>query len=152
METKKNMEKEKIGMASDHAGFEMKEKIKSRLEAAGYEVEDFGTHSADSCDYADFGHLLASAISTGKLKRGVAFCGSGNGINMTLNHHNGVRSAYCWQEEITKLARQHNDANICVMPARFLTEEQCWTFAQLFLTTGFEGGRHQRRIEKIDRF
>lgn len=139
-------------MASDHAGFEMKCRIRERLEAAGYEVVDFGTHSAESCDYADFAHPLARAISTGELRRGIAFCGSGNGINMTLNHHCGVRSAYCWQEEITRLARQHNDANICVMPARFLPEETCWTLAQAFLSTEFEGGRHQRRIDKIDRF
>ncbi|MCR5696987.1 MAG: RpiB/LacA/LacB family sugar-phosphate isomerase [Marinilabiliaceae bacterium] len=146
------MEKETIGMASDHAGFEMKEAIKKRLTAAGYEVKDFGTHSADSCDYADYAHPLASAISRGELKRAIAFCGSGNGINMTLNHHTGVRSAYCWQEEITALARQHNDANICVMPARFLAEDTCWKLAQIFLNTAFEGGRHLRRIEKIDRF
>ncbi len=146
------MEKEILGMASDHAGYEMKEKIKARLKAAGYEIKDFGTHSAESCDYADFAHPLASAISRGELKRAIAFCGSGNGINMTLNHHTGVRSAYCWQSEITALARQHNDANICVMPARFLSEETCWELAQIFLSTPFEGGRHQRRIEKIDRF
>ena len=146
------MEKETIGMASDHAGYEMKEAIKKRLIASGFEVKDFGTHSADSCDYADYAHPLANAISTGGLKRAIAFCGSGNGINMTLNHHYGVRSAYCWQEEITRLARQHNDANICVMPARFLPEDVCWTLAQTFLSTPFDGGRHQRRIDKIDRF
>ncbi|MBP5366641.1 MAG: RpiB/LacA/LacB family sugar-phosphate isomerase [Bacteroidales bacterium] len=146
------MEKEILGMASDHAGFEMKEAIKKRLEAAGYEIKDFGTYTADSCDYADYAHPLANAISTGELKRGIAFCGSGNGINMTLNHHFGIRSAYCWNEEITRLARQHNDANVCVMPARFLDEELCWTLAQTFLATGFEGGRHQRRIDKICRF
>lgn len=146
------MEKDKIGMASDHAGFNMKEAIKARLIAAGYQVVDFGTHSTDSCDYADYAHPLAHAISTGELTRGIAFCGSGNGINMTLNHHCGVRAAYCWQDEITRLARQHNDANICVMPARFLSEPDCWQFAQIFLSTPFEGGRHQRRIEKIDRF
>ncbi len=146
------MDKELIGMASDHAGFKMKEAIKARLINAGFEVKDFGTYSEDSCDYADYAHPLANAISTGAIKRGVAFCGSGNGINMTLNHHTGVRSAYCWQEEITALARQHNDANICVMPARFLSEDVCWKLAQIFLSTAFEGGRHQRRIEKIDRF
>ena len=139
-------------MASDHAGFEMKEAIKKHLIAAGYEVKDYGTHSADSCDYADYAHPLACAISQGELKRAIAFCGSGNGINMTLNHHTGVRAAYCWQEEITALARQHNDANICVMPARFLSEEVCWQLAQIFLKTAFDGGRHQRRIDKIDRF
>lgn len=146
------MDKERIGMASDHAGYEMKEAIKARLLSAGYEIEDFGTHSAESCDYADYAHPLANAISTGRLKRGIAFCGSGNGINMTLNHHFGIRSAYCWQDEIASLARQHNDANVCVMPARFLPEETCWRIAQIFLSTAFEGGRHQRRIEKIDRF
>lgn len=146
------MQKEVLGMASDHAGFEMKEAIKARLIAAGFEIQDFGTHSADSCDYADYAHPLASAISKGELKRAIAFCGSGNGINMTLNKHTEVRSAYCWNKEITELARQHNDANICVMPARFLTEEQCWEFAQAFLNTAFEGGRHQRRVEKISRF
>lgn len=146
------MDKEKIGMASDHAGYEMKEAIKARLAAAGYEIVDFGTNSSDSCDYADYAHPLANAISKKQLNVGIAFCGSGNGINMTLNHHYGVRSAYCWQDEITRLARQHNDANICVMPARFLSEETCWEIAQIFLSTAFEGGRHQRRIEKIDRF
>lgn len=139
-------------MASDHAGFEMKQAIKARLIEAGYEVVDFGTNSADSCDYADYAHPLAHAISTHELEVGIAFCGSGNGINMTLNHHCGVRSAYCWQEEITSLARQHNDANVCVMPARFLDEATCWKIAQIFLSTPFDGGRHQRRIEKIDRF
>ena len=139
-------------MASDHAGFEMKEAIKKRLMDAGYEIKDYGTHSADSCDYADYAHPLASAISMGALKVGVAFCGSGNGINMSLNKHTDVRAAYCWNNEITALARQHNDANICVMPARFLSEDDCWQFAQTFLSTPFEGGRHQRRIEKISHF
>lgn len=141
-----------IGMASDHAGFVMKEAIKQKLEAAGYTVEDFGTHSEASCDYADYAHPLASAISQGRIKRGIAFCGSGNGINMTLNKHTNVRSAYCWNEEITRLARQHNDANICVMPARFLKEELCWAISEIFLSVEFEGGRHQKRIEKINLF
>lgn len=146
------MENNVIGMASDHAGFVMKEAIKKRLQDAGYEIVDFGTHSEASCDYADYAHPLASAVSKGEITRAVAFCGSGNGINMTLNKHNGVRAAYCWNEEITRLARQHNDANICVMPARFLKEELCWTLAQIFLATGFEGGRHQRRVEKMMQF
>jgi len=146
------MDKQIIGMASDHAGFVMKEAIKKRLQDAGYEIVDFGTHSEASCDYADYAHPLASAVSKGEIKRAVAFCGSGNGINMTLNKHNGVRSAYCWNEEITRLARQHNDANICVMPARFLKEDFCWTLAQIFLATEFEGGRHQRRVEKMMQF
>ncbi len=146
------MENKVIGMASDHAGFVMKEAIKQKLQNAGYEIVDFGTHSEASCDYADYAHPLAAAISKGEITIGVAFCGSGNGINMTLNKHNGVRAAYCWNEEITRLARQHNDANICVMPARFLKEELCWTLAQIFLATNFEGGRHQRRIEKMMQF
>ena len=152
MEVNRDSGDKLIGMASDHAGYEMKEAIKARLVSAGYTVQDFGTHSSDSCDYADYAHPLANAVSTGAIKRAVAFCGSGNGINMTLNHHYGVRSAYCWQDEITRLARQHNDANVCVMPARFLDEETCWRLAQIFLETQFEGGRHERRIQKIDRF
>ncbi len=139
-------------MASDHAGYVMKEAIKAYLIGKGFEVRDFGCDSESSCDYADYAHPLASAISSGQLKRGVAFCGSGNGINMTLNHHYGVRSAYCWSEEITRLARQHNDANVCVMPARFLAEELCQKIADEFLSTDFEGGRHQKRIDKICRF
>ncbi len=139
-------------MASDHAGFVMKEAIKARLIAAGYEIKDFGTYSEESCDYADYAHPLATAVSQGTIKRAIAFCGSGNGINMTLNKHNGVRSAYCWNEEITRLARQHNDANICVMPARFLKEELCWTLSEIFLARAFEGGRQQKRVEKMMRF
>ncbi|MCQ2203739.1 MAG: RpiB/LacA/LacB family sugar-phosphate isomerase [Bacteroidales bacterium] len=146
------MENNVIGMASDHAGYVMKEAIKKRLEKAGYKVVDFGTNSEASCDYADYAHPLASAISKGELVRAIAFCGSGNGINMTLNKHNGVRAAYCWNEEITRLARQHNDANICVMPARFLEEDFCWTLSEIFLATEFEGGRHQRRVEKMMQF
>ncbi len=139
-------------MASDHAGYVMKEAIKAYLIGKGFEVRDFGCDSESSCDYADYAHPLASAISSGQLKRGVAFCGSGNGINMTLNHHYGVRSAYCWSEEITRLARQHNDANVCVMPARFLAEELCQKIADEFLSTDFECGRHQKRIAKNCRF
>lgn len=141
-----------IGIASDHAGYDLKLKVKALLESKNASVYDFGTHSTESCDYADYAHPLANAVENGACDYGIAICGSGNGINMTLNHHCGVRSAYCWQDEITRLARQHNDANICVMPARFLPEETCWQLAQIFLSTPFEGGRHQRRIEKIDRF
>ena len=141
-----------VAMASDHAGYELKQKVAAWLEARNASVYDYGTHSTDSCDYAEYAHPLAKAVENGACDFGIAICGSGNGINMTLNHHTGVRAAYCWQEEITSLARQHNDANICVMPARFLPEETCWQLAQIFLTTGFEGGRHQRRIDKIDRF
>lgn len=141
-----------LGVASDHAGYEMKERLKVRLKAAGIVFDDYGTHSAESCDYSDYGHQLGSAISRGVHRRGLALCGSGNGISMTLNHHTGVRAAYCWQDEIARLARQHNDANVCVLPARFLDEETCWRLLNIFLETPFEGGRHQRRIDKIDRF
>ena len=136
-------------MAADHAGFEMKEFIKKQLIANGCEVKDFGTYSAESCDYADFAHPLGNAVDNGEIITAMAFCGSGNGINMTLNKHKQVRSAYCWNAEITRLARLHNNANICTMPARFLDEATAWEIAQIFLSNGFEGGRHQRRIEKI---
>lgn len=144
------MEKKVIGIASDHAGYEMKEMAKKYLEEKGYTVKDFGAPSAESADYADFAHPLGNAISDGDLKRGVAFCGSGNGINITLNKHKGVRSAYSWNPEIARLGRAHNDANICAMPARFLEVEQVKEIIDVFLRTDFEGGRHQRRIEKID--
>jgi ribose 5-phosphate isomerase B len=144
------MDKKVIGIASDHAGYDMKEMAKKYLEEKGYTVKDFGASFAESADYADFAHPLGNAISDGDLKRGVAFCGSGNGINITLNKHKGVRSAYSWNPEIARLGRAHNDANICAMPARFLEVEQVKEIIDVFLSTGFEGGRHQRRIEKID--
>ncbi|WP_291860571.1 RpiB/LacA/LacB family sugar-phosphate isomerase [Marinilabilia sp.] len=144
------MDKKVIGIASDHAGYDMKEMAKKYLEEKGYTVKDFGAPSAESADYADFAHPLGNAISDGDLKRGVAFCGSGNGINITLNKHKGVRSAYSWNPEIARLGRAHNDANICAMPARFLEVEQVKEIIDAFLSTDFEGGRHQRRIEKID--
>ena len=140
-----------IGLAADHAGFAMKEYLKKQLLAHGYEVKDFGTYSDESCDYADFAHPLGDAVDRGQITTAMAFCGSGNGINITLNKHKSVRSAYCWNTEITRLARQHNDANICTMPARFLDESTVWNIAELFLSTEFEGGRHQRRIEKISK-
>ncbi len=139
-----------IGVASDHAGYQMKEFIKNYLTDKGYEIKDFGTNSEDSCDYADFAHPLASAIENNELKVGLSFCGSGNGINITLNRHKNVRAAYCWQKEIAELARQHNNANICSVPARFLEKEQVVEIVEAFLAAEFEGGRHQRRIEKIE--
>ncbi len=139
-----------IGLASDHAGFDLKIKIKAYLESKGITVQDFGTDSAESCDYADYAHQLANNIENGTLKVGLAFCGSGNGINITLNRHAQVRSAYCWQTEIAALARQHNDANICTIPARFIEEDTAKEIIDTFLSTEFEGGRHQKRIEKIE--
>ena len=142
--------KEIIGIASDHAGFPMKKMARQYLESKGYEVKDFGTDSGESSDYADYAHPLGEAVSKGEMPRAVAFCGSGNGINISLNRHGGVRSAYCWNPEIARLGRAHNDANVCAMPGRFLSEEQVRDIIDIFLSTGFEGGRHQTRINKID--
>ena len=138
-----------IGLCSDHAGFLMKEFIKKVLEEKGLTYHDFGTFSAESCDYADFAHPLADAIEKGEVYPGIACCGSGNGINMVLNKHQKVRSALCWTEEIAALARQHNDANVLSIPARFVSEEDARKIVDSFLSTLFEGGRHQRRIDKI---
>lgn len=139
----------KVGLASDHAGFEFKEKIKSLLQSEGYEIQDFGTYSTDSCDYPDFAHQLANAVEQKKVDIGVSLCGSANGINITANKHQGIRSAICWTEEIAKLARQHNDANICSMPARFISFDEVKKIVSAFFSTEFEGGRHQKRIDKI---
>lgn len=138
-----------IGMASDHAGYEMKLKLKKYLEEKGYMIKDFGAYSAESSDYADFAHPLASAVEEGECYPGISLCGSGNGINMTVNKHAGIRSALCWNAEIAELARKHNDANICSLPARFISEEDARHIVDAFLDTGFEGGRHERRIKKI---
>ena len=138
-----------IAMASDHAGFRLKEELKKLLSEKGYNIIDFGTLSEDSCDYPDFAHPAAKAVEKGKADLGVAMCGTGNGIQMTLNKHQGIRAALCWIPEIAKLARQHNDANILVLPARFISEEDATEITEVFLNTDFEGGRHQRRIDKI---
>ncbi len=133
----------------DHAGFELKLKVIELLQQMGYEVHDFGCFSADSIDYADFAHPVAAAVESSPGSKGIVICGSGNGINMTVNKHQGVRSALCWSPEITRLARQHNDANILALPARFITEEMGLEMVSIFLSTDFEGGRHQTRIDKI---
>ena len=143
------MEKKTIGLASDHAGFPLKEQVKEWLAAKGYDFKDFGTYSTDSCDYPEFAHALGTAIEQGEFEKGIAICGTGNGINMTLNHHAGIRSALCWQPEIASLARQHNDANVLVMPGRFIDEAAAKECVTTFLDTEFEGGRHIRRIEAI---
>lgn len=139
----------KIGIASDHAGYELKEFLIGYLNAKGFEVIDFGTHSPESVDYPDFAHPLANAIESGELPRGIALCGTGNGINITLNKHQGIRSALCWMPEIATLAREHNDANICVLPARYVDNDTALAIVDRYLNTPFEGGRHQRRIDKI---
>ena len=139
----------KIGFACDHAGFEYKEKIKALLEENGYETTDFGCYSKESVDYPDFAHKLAKAISIKDCEIGIQFCGSGNGINMSVNKHQEIRSALCWQAEIAELARLHNNANICTMPARFISFEEVEKIVYVFLNTEFEGGRHKRRVNKI---
>lgn len=139
----------RIAMAADHAGFELKEKIKKYLVDRGFDVEDFGTHSVDSCDYADYAHPAADAVEKSNCDFGVAMCGSGNGIQMTLNKHQGIRAALCWIPEIASLAKQHNDANFLVMPARFITGEEAYEIVDAYLNSSFEGGRHERRIAKI---
>ena len=138
-----------LGIASDHAGFEMKEELKRFLKEKGYEVKDFGTHSPESMDYPDVAHPLAESIERGEVSQGIALCGSGNGISMTLNKHQGVRAALCWNEELAALARQHNDANVLSLPARFISLELAKRIVERFLESSFEGGRHLRRVNKI---
>lgn len=138
-----------LGLSCDHAGYELKEFVKQLLDKKGLAYKDFGTCSAESCDYPDYAHPLAKAVETGEVYPGIAICGSGNGIAMTLNKHQGIRAALCWEEEIAQLARSHNDANILVMPGRFISQEEATRAVEAFLNTPFEGGRHQRRIDKI---
>lgn len=138
-----------IALASDHAGFELKAIVEGYLEARGVAYKDFGTDSAESCDYPDFAHPAALAVESGECSMGIAMCGTGNGIAMTLNKHQGIRAALCWNKEIAALARQHNDANVLVMPARFIDALTALAIVDTFLDTSFEGGRHQRRIDKI---
>lgn len=142
----------KIAIASDHAGFETKEILITYLQNKGFEVKDFGTHSSESMDYPDTAHPLAMAIENGEFDFGIALCGSGNGINMTVNKHKKIRSALCWIPEIASLARQHNNANVCAIPARYVSEEEAKKIIDAFFIAQFEGGRHQRRIEKIAKF
>ena len=138
-----------IGIANDHAGYELKIKIAGYLRQKGYTVKDFGADTSSSVDYPDYAHPLANAVEQGECELGISICGSGNGINVTVNKHAGIRGALCWLPEISRLARAHNDANICSLPARFITEETAYRIVDEFLDTPFEGGRHQRRIEKI---
>ena len=138
-----------IGLCSDHAGFELKEQVKTWLESKGLSYQDFGTHSTDSCDYPDYAHPMAQAVEAGDVYPGIAICGTGNGIGMTLNKHQGIRAALCWNAEIAQLARAHNDANVLVMPGRFIAWDEAEKILKVFFATEFEGGRHQRRIDKI---
>ena len=140
---------QKIGIACDHAAYELKEVLVGYLSSKGFEVKDFGTHSEESCDYPDFAHALGEAIDNGDLERGVALCGSGEGISMTLNKHQSVRAALCWIPEIAKLSRQHNNSNVLCMPARFISNDEALEMLNIWLETEFEGGRHQRRLDKM---
>lgn len=138
-----------IAIGSDHAGYELKEVLKSKLSKLGYNFKDYGTHSKESVDYPDIVHPLAKDINEGKLIRGIIICGSGNGVAMTANKYRNVRAALCWKEEIARFARLHNDANILSLPARFIKENLAFEICQVFLTTGFENGRHGVRVKKI---
>jgi ribose 5-phosphate isomerase B len=139
----------KLAIGSDHAGFSLKEKIRKYLTGKGYVLTDTGCFSEERADYPDFGHAVAKAVENKEAEKGILLCGSGNGINMAANKHAGIRSALCWTEEIAKLARQHNDANVLALPARFITEEEANRIVDAFLTTAFEGGRHADRVSKI---
>lgn len=139
----------KIAIGNDHAGTEYKKEVVEQLKSKGIEVINYGTDSVDSVDYPDFVHPVASDVENNKVDFGIIICGSGNGANMTANKHQGVRSALCWNKEITELAREHNNANILSIPARFVSKFQALDMVEVFLNTEFAGGRHQNRINKI---
>lgn len=138
-------------MACDHAGYELKEVVKQKLIEKGFEVKDYGTYSSESVDYPDYAHPLGAAINRGEFARGIVICGSGNGVQMTVNKYPNVRCALCWTPEIASLGRQHNNCNVIALPARFISQETALEIVDVFLTTEFEGGRHQRRVEKINK-
>ena len=139
----------KVALCSDHAGYELKSIVEGYLTSQGIEYEDFGTFSAESCDYADYAHPCAKAVEEGRCYPAIGICGSGNGINMTLNKHQGIRSALCWEVELARLARADNDAKILVMPAGFIEPTLALAIVDEFLATPFDGGRHEKRIAKI---
>lgn len=144
------MDKETIiPIGADHAGYELKQGIIDHFSKIGYSFKDYGCHSTESIDYPDFGHPVAEHVQKNQKTLGIVICGSGNGINMTVNKHQGIRSALCWNRELAELARQHNNANIIALPARFVDELTAFQMVEAFLTTDFEGGRHERRVNKI---
>ena len=143
------MEIKTVGLASDHGGLKLKEFVIGWLKEKGYAYKDFGCYTADSCDYPDFGHPLATAVEKGECYPGIAICTTGNGINMVVNHHQGIRAALCWLPELAHLARQHNNANILSLPGRYVDEATTTRILEEFFTTDFDGGRHERRINKI---
>ena len=138
-----------IAIGSDHAGFEYKQQIISWLEEKGFEINDLGVHNPESSDYPDFAHPVAHEVEKADASFGILLCGSANGVAMTANKHQGIRAALCWNHELASLARQHNDANILAIPGRFVEEDVALDMVQTFLNTPFEGGRHQRRVDKI---
>ena len=139
----------KIAIGADHAGFELKEKVLDYLKRSGFEFKDYGTYSPESTDYPDFAHPVASAVERKEFDLGILICGSGNGVSMAANKHQGIRAAICWNEELASLARQHNDANILSLPARYISSELAMSIIDKFLNSSFEGGRHERRVNKI---
>ncbi len=139
----------KIGVACDHAGYQMKELLVGYLAAKGFDVVDYGCHSEESIDYADFGHALGRGIECGEVKLGVGLCGSGEGMSMTLNKHQGVRAGLCWCEDVARLIKEHNNANVIVLPARFVDNDLAVAMVSEWLNASFEGGRHQARIDKM---
>lgn len=142
---------ERILIGSDHAGFEMKSMLDKVLAEQGFQVDDVGTHSTESTDYPDYGHPVARAVAEGSVKRGILLCGTGLGMSYVANRYPGVRAAVCWTPQIATLARQHNDANVLVLPARFISDEDALAITRAWLATPFDGGRHTRRIAKIER-
>lgn len=138
-----------IAIGADHAGFHYKEAVKQYLETHGHTVQDFGTYSGDSVDYPDFAHPVAEAVENGECERGVLICGSGNGVAITANKHKNIRAGLCWNVEVARLVRQHNDANVLCLPARFVPQEDANEMVDVFLATPFEGGRHARRVGKM---
>jgi ribose 5-phosphate isomerase B len=141
----------RIALGNDHAGFRMKEFLKRAVEGLGHEVIDMGSTSEESVDYPDHAHAVAEAVARGEADLGVLICGSGNGVNITANKHPGIRSALAWTADVARLAREHNDANVLALPARFVDEQAAFGMVKTFLETQFEGGRHQRRVGKIER-
>ncbi len=139
----------KIAIGCDHAAFKLKEVLKKYLISNGYDIKDFGCYSEERADYPDFAHPVSNVVESKEFDFGLLICGSGNGINMSANKHNGIRSALCWNSEIAQLARLHNDANILTLPARYITEEEAKKCVDVFYTTSFEGGRHIERVKKI---
>ena len=139
----------KLAIGNDHAGFELKSELISYLSSKGYDIQDYGAFSSERADYPDFAHPVAEAVEKGEYELAILICGSANGISMTANKHQGVRSAVCWSREIAELARLHNDANILALPARFIELDEAMACVDVFLNTEFEGGRHAGRVEKI---